>query len=165
MTPLAHMQELALDNLGAFASRSTGLAVSGPSTLVVTTEHHAFRLPVEPAWRPDVHWPASFRRAAATTLLLAKYGARHAVRDVAQRPCIWNLPDDVSLRIVRLAAGERADWLSLEDAAAAMPSPSTRIAEGLPEFEELGNSVVHIGMCRCELLLPSCPGCRLAPMA
>lgn len=56
----------------------TGLAAMGPTTLAVSTSHHLFKLELQPAWKPDVHWPISFRRAAKELMLIGRYGAEHA---------------------------------------------------------------------------------------
>jgi hypothetical protein len=144
------------------SSKSTGLALSGASTLLVTSRCHAFRLTLEPAWRPDVHWPSAFRRAAAATLLAARFGARHAAPAATGAPAplhLWNLPHEIVLRVVRYAAGERSDWALLEDPDECVKSPSSRIAEGLALMDEVDTSMMHTAQCGCEVLLPNCAEC------
>lgn len=156
------MQSVLEHELAPHAARSTGLALLDDATLCVTTTAHAFRIPLEFVWHPGAAWPASFRRAAAITLLAARFGARHAAPAAGAAVQLWHLPRDSVLQILRQAAAEPTDWAALEDPEARCPEACEVLAAGIA-LPAVDACFGHVARCReRHLLLPGCSRCTLS---
>lgn len=95
----------------ANGNKFTGLAVLGPSDIAVQSERYLFTLRFADKWAWQHSWPQAFRHAAATVLLISKFGKQHAMARAAAGAGLWSLPADVVHSIIQLAAGEHAEWL------------------------------------------------------
>jgi hypothetical protein len=94
-----------------FKKTFTGLAVLDDTTVAVTSDKHLMTLRFAARWSIDVPWPQAFRRAAATVLLIVRFGQAHAATTARGALNLWSLPADVVSLLLEKMAGERCDWL------------------------------------------------------
>ena len=163
------MQKRIMTMVAKRGLKFTGLAVLDDRTLAVTTERHLATLSLSPHWEPGNAWPRSFLRAAATTLLIAKFGHRHCAAGTTTG--LWSLPRDMVGVIVKHAAGRRTDWLGVpcdcRDGSADEPEWGHDAAyEGLTK-EQLVCDLVQAPLCQQHYRADACtldPACP-APLS
>ena len=153
----------ALDILAARQPRLTGLAVLDDCSVAVSSQEHLATLRFAPRWarsEQPQQWPRAFRRAAATVLLINRFGDGRCRAEWKHRTALWALPEDAVHLIVAAMAGDRAEWL--QESARQWHASDCAWAScyGLAE-EDLLHEVVQKPL--CQVLLPGQRACVLDP--